>query len=148
MATITQKQVQAINAKCRNGFRLDLEKFFIQNKKALYKFIVLEKGKKAIRLELFWADELVDRENIYGCVIPQCTGNVVPKLNCSVFYKPVTSEFWSGSGFGQTHEFKEYISTKRRIKVLSDLSELVTDDLVCEMLPEREREEFRQKRNR
>lgn len=102
-------------------------------------------GGKAVKLRLSWRDEVVKHENQYGCTVPTYTGNVVPQLHCSVWDKAPGESCRHSYGPGKYRMFKDKIFPKRMMNRLCEVTELVTDELVCEMLPEREREEFRQK---
>lgn len=146
MAKITKKQVDAINAACRNGFSFDRYNFGVLGEKCLSKTITLVEGCKAVKLRLSWRDEVVKHENQYGCTVPTYTGNVVPQLHCSVWWDKAAGESCRHSyGPGKYRVFKDKVFPKRMMNRLCEVTELVTDELVCEMLPEREREEFRQK---
>ena len=145
MAKITKKQVDAIDAACRNGFSFDRYNFGVLGEKCLSKTITLVEGCKAVKLRLSWRDEVVKHENQYGCTVPTYTGNVVPQLHCSVWDKAPGESCRHSYGPGKYRVFKDKVFPKRMMNRLCEVTELVTDELVCEMLPEREREEFRQK---
>lgn len=145
MAKITKKQVDAIDVACRNGFSFDQYNFGVLGEKCLSKTITLVEGGKAVKLRLSWRDEVVKHENQYGCTVPTYTGNVVPQLHCSVWDKAPGESCRHSYGPGKYRMFKDKVFPKRMMNRLCEVTELVTDELVCEMLPEREREEFRQK---
>nr|DAE30316.1 MAG TPA: hypothetical protein [virus sp. ct5rm7] len=145
MAKITKKQIDAIDAACRNGFSFDQYDFGVSGDKSLSKTITLVEGRKAVKLRLSWQDEVVKHKNRYGCTVPTYTGNVVPLLHCSVWHKHTESDCWHSYGLGVFRTFSDRKSSKRLMKSLCEITELVTDELMCEMLPERECEEFRQK---
>ena len=76
---MTQKQVDAINAACRNGFSFDRYDFAVSREKRLSKIITLVKDRKEVKLSLSWRDEVMKVENEHGCMVPTYTGNVVPQ---------------------------------------------------------------------
>ena len=92
-----------------------------------------------------WQNETVKYTNKHGCIVSARTGNVVPQLHCSVWEKAPGESCWHSHGLGKFHVFRDKAFPKRMMNRLCGVTELVTDELVCEMLPEREREEFRQK---
>lgn len=145
MAKITQKQVDTLNARCRNGFRFDLQTFMERGEKQLCKLVTLEEDKKIVKVGLYWKDEVVKRRNEYGCIIPEYTGNVIPALHCAVWRTSETTSCWVSHGLGSFHEFRNAPSAKRLMNALCDMTSEVTDELICGMLPENEREAFQQK---
>lgn len=142
--TISKKSVEAINARCRNGFRFDLQNFMEHGEKRLCRSIMLKENEKLVKLTLGWQDEATYRKNQYGCTIREYTGNVVPELHCAVWHKSAASAFWVSLGFGGFHSFSEHPSSKRQINALVETTTLVTDELVLALLPERARAEYRQ----
>ena len=64
-----------------------------------------------------------------NCIVP-----------CGIKAKPR----WVSHGLGGFHPFSEHPSSKRQINALADATALVTDELILSLLPEREREEYRQ----
>lgn len=145
---MTQKQVDAINAACRNGFSFDRYDFAVLGEKRLSKIITLVKDRKEVKLSLSWRDEVVKVENEHGCMVPTYTGNVVPQLHCSIWDKAPGESCWHSYGLGKYHVFTDKTSPKRLMNRLCEITELVTDNLVCEMLPDKECAEFRQKAER
>lgn len=145
MAKITQKQVDALNARCRNGFRFDLQTFMERGDKQLYKLVTLVEDKKEVKIGLYWKKEAVKRKDEYDCIVHEYTGNVIPVLHCAVWHKSATTSCWVSHGLGSFHEFRNAPSAKRLMNALCDMTNEVTDELVYEMLPEHERETFRQK---
>lgn len=59
---MTQKQVDAINAACRNGFSFDRYDFAVSREKRLSKIITLVKDRKEVKLSLSWRDEVMKVE--------------------------------------------------------------------------------------
>lgn len=143
MAKITKKQMDAIDAACRNGFSFDRYDFTMLGEKRLSKSVSLVEGSKAVKLSLGWRNEIVKYTNEYGCTAPTYTGNVVPQLHCSVWEKASMEGCWHSSGQGKFHVFRDKAFPKRMMSRLCEVTELVTDELICEMLPEYEREVFR-----
>jgi len=145
MAKITKKQVDAIDAACRNGFRFDRYGFAALGEKRLSRSVTLVEDGKEVKLTLGWQHETVKYTNKHGCIVSARTGNVVPQLHCSIWEKSPGESCWHSHGLGKFHSFQDKAFPKRMMNRLCEVTELVTDELVCGMLPEREREEFRQK---
>lgn len=142
MATISEKQVSDINAQCRNGFRFDMQAFMQRGDKELCKCITIKDNVKAVKLTLSWSRQVVKELNQFGCTVPRFTGQMIPRLRCSVWHKSDNSPFWCSHGLGNSHEFTEYASPKRLMKTLCAATELVTDSLVLSLIPDYEREAF------
>lgn len=142
--TIRKKSVETIDTRCRNGFRFDLQNFLERGKKQLCRSITLKENEKLVKLTLWWQDETTVYKNDYGGTIRRCTGNVIPELHCAVWHKCEDSPCWVSHGIGEFHSFRDHPSPRRQISVLADTSALVTDKLILSLLPEREREEYRQ----
>lgn len=143
MAKITEKQIDSINAMCRNGFSFDRYDFAVLGEKRLSKTITFMEDKKAVKLSLGWQNEKVERTDGYGCTMQTYTGNVVPQLHYSVWHKSAGESCWHSYGLGKFRTFPDKVFPKRLMNRLCELTELVTDELICEMLPEYEREVFR-----
>lgn len=143
MAKITQKQVNDINSKCKNGFIFYIRGFVESGRKQLVKAITLKEDEKMVEAELCWAEEIVHQKNPHGCNVPHRTGNFIPVLRVSVWHSSKQSGAWISTGFGNTHEFKDHPSTKKMTNKLCEISELVTDELICSLLPDEECKEFK-----
>lgn len=143
MAKITQKQVNDINSKCKNGFTFYIRGYVEAGRKQLVKTIMLKEDEKMVEAELYWAEEIVRPQNPNGGNVPHRTGNFFPGLRVSVWRKSKHSEAWISGGFGNKHEFKEHPSTKKMTNKLCEVSELITDELICSLLPEPECQEFK-----
>lgn len=142
--TISEKTVNTLNARCRNGFRFDLQNFMERGEKRLYRFITIRENEKLVKLTLLWRDEVISHTNEYGCSIRRYTGNVIPELYCAVWHKCENSPLWVSNGLGEFHPFREHPSPKRLMNALTEATALVTDELILSLLPERERTECRQ----
>lgn len=101
MAKITKRQVDAIDAMCRNGFSFDRYDFAVLGEKHLSKTITLVDESKAVKLCLGWRDETVKRTDGNGYTVQACTGNMVPQLHCSVWHKSAGESFWHSYGLGK-----------------------------------------------
>ena len=66
MAKITKKQMDAIDAACRNGFSFDRYDFAVLGERRLSKSVSLVEGSKAVKLSLGWRNEIVKYTNEYG----------------------------------------------------------------------------------
>lgn len=142
--TISKKSVEAANARCKNGFRFDLQNFREYGKKQFCRSITLKENEKLIKLTLWWQNETVNRKDPYGCTTREYTGNVIPELHCTVCRKSNALSFWGSHGLGMVHTFSGHPSPKRLMNALADATALVTEELLLSLLPEREREECRQ----
>lgn len=142
MGTITQKQVDAINAKCGNGFHFDVRNYLEKREKVLCKYVALVEGKTLARFELYWNDEIVTRKNEHGCNVREYTGNVVPVMHCSIWNKSTTSECWVSHGLGKFHTFDKNPSPKRLMNILCAKSGELSEDFLRSMLPEEYRKLF------
>lgn len=145
MAKITKKQVDAIDAACLNGFSFDRYGFTVLGEKRLSRRVTLVEDGKEVKLILGWQNEIVKYTNKHGCIVSARTGNVVPQLHCSVWKKAPGESCWHSHGLGKFHVFRDKAFPKRMMNRLCEVTELITDELVCVMLPENIREEFRQK---
>lgn len=143
MAKITQKQVNDINSKCKNGFTFYIRGYMEAGRKQLIKSITLKEDEKTVEVELYWTEEIICQKNPHGCNAAHRTGNFIPDLRVSVWRKSKQSQIWGSEGFGNKHEFKEYPSAKKMINKLCEVSELVTDELICSLLPDEECKEFK-----
>ena len=143
MAKITQKQVNDINSKCKNGFTFYIRGYMEVGRKQLIKSITLKEDEKTVEVELYWTEEIICQKNSHGCNTPHRTGNFIPVLRVSVWRSSKQSGAWLSEGFGNKHEFKDQSSTKKMTNKLCDVSELVTDELICSLLPEPECQEFK-----
>lgn len=140
MAIISEKQVSDIDARCRNGFRFDMQAFMQRGDKELCKYITIEDNVKEVKLTLSWSRQVVKEPNRFGCTVPRFTGQMIPRLRCSVWHKSDNSPFWCSHGLGNSHEFTEHASPKRLMKALCTATGLVTDSLVLSLIPDYERE--------
>lgn len=104
----------------------------------------IRENEKRIELTLWWRNEVLSNKDECGYTTRIHTGNVVPELHCTVWHKCENSPLWVSHGLGGFHPFSEYPSPKRLINALADDTALVTDELILSLLPEREREEYRQ----
>lgn len=68
MGAITQKQVDAINVKCGNGFHFDIRNFLEKRGKVLCKYVKLVEGKHSPDSNCIGMRS-VTRKNEYGCNI-------------------------------------------------------------------------------
>lgn len=143
MAKITQKQINDINSKCKNGFTFYIQGYVEAGRKRLNKTIMLKEDEKMVEAELYWAEEIVHPKNLHEDNVPHRTGNFIPGLRVSVWRSSKQSGAWITTGFGNKHEFKEYPSAKKMINKLCEVSGLVTDELICSLLPDEECKEFK-----
>ncbi|WP_419511269.1 hypothetical protein [Alistipes sp.] len=142
--TISEKSVNTINARCRNGFRFDLQRFVERGEKQFCRSITLKENERRIKLTLWWRNEVLSNKDECGYTTRIHTGNVIPELHCAVWHKCENSPLWVSHGFGECHPFSEHPSPRRLMSALADTSALVTDKLILSLLPECERTECRQ----
>ena len=143
MAKITQKQINDINSKCKNGFTFYIQGYVEAGRNRLNKTIMLKEDEKMVEVELYWAEEIVHPQNPHEGSAPHCTDNFIPGLRVTVWRKLKHSDAWLNEGFGNKHEFKEHPSAKKMTNKLCEVSELGTDELICSLLPEPECQEFK-----
>ena len=142
--TISKKSVEMLDARCRNGFRFDLQRFVERGEKQLCRSITLKENERRTELTLWWRNEVLSNKDECGYTTRIHTGNVVPELHCTVWHKCENSPLWVSHGLGGFHPFSEHPSSKRLINALADSTSVVTVDLILSLLPELEREDFRQ----
>lgn len=133
MNKITQKQLDKINSECKNGFIFDIQGFVNSGDKFLSKYITLEENRKKVEVSLNWKQGREPSGNI----------RVVPSLRVSVWNKPSDSRGWLSIGFGNRHTFTEFPSTRKVLKDLCKVTEYITDELICSLLPPGEQEDYR-----
>lgn len=143
MAKITQKQVNDINSKCKNGFTFYVRRYVEAGRKQLVKAITLKEDEKMVEAELYWADEIVQKKGADGRSFPYSTGNYIPVLRVSVWRASKHSKAWISEGFGNKHIFNEYPSAKKMMNKLCEVTEYATNELIYSLLPESERQEFK-----
>ena len=56
MAKITDKQIDTINAMCRNGFRFDRHDFAVFGEKRLSKTITLVEDEMTVQVKINWQE--------------------------------------------------------------------------------------------
>ncbi len=141
MAQMTKKQLETINAKCKNGFGFNIRSFLERGEKTLVRMITVKEDEKAVEIRLYWVDEVFHRKNDNGVTIPNYTGNVVPQILISIWTKKKEESIWRSYGLGPHHRFSEYPCNKRLMNKLCEVTEHITDDLIRSLLPENQREE-------
>lgn len=141
MAQMTRKQVETINAKCRNGFNFNIRGFQERGEKTLVRMITVRKEEKAVEVRLYWVNEVFHKKNEYGVSVPYYTGNVIPQILISIWTKKKEAPCWHSYGLGSHHQFSEYPCNKRLMNKLCEVTEHIPDDLIRSLLPENEREE-------
>lgn len=141
MVQMTRKQVEAINAKCKNGFGFNIRTFQERGDKTLIRMITVREEEKAIEVRLYWVDEVIHKKNEYGVSVPKYTGNVIPQILISIWTKKKEESLWHSYGKVPHHRFNEYLCNKRLMNKLCEVTEYIPDDLIRSLLPENEREE-------
>ena len=141
MAQMTKKQLETINAKCKNGFGFNIRSFLERGEKTLVRMITVKEDEKAVEIRLYWVDEVFHRKNDNGVTIPNYTGIVVPQILISIWTKKKEDPCWHSYGLGPHHRFSEYPCNKRLMNKLCEVTEHITDDLIRSLLPENQREE-------
>lgn len=142
-AKISEKRVNTIDSRCRNGFRFDLQRFMERGEKQLCRSITLKENERRIELTLWWRNEVLSNKDECGYTIRIHTGNVIPELHCAIWHKCENSPLWVSHGLGGFHPFSDRPSPKRMMNALADATVQVTDELILSLLPECERTECR-----
>lgn len=144
---MTQKQVNDINSKCKNGFHFHILGFQESGRKKLVKTITIKEEEKMVEIQLYWIDEIIHKKNEYGCNMPHLTGNVIPRLIISVWKKKKEDKCWVSWDSGVYYQFEAYPSTKKMINKLCEATALASDELIHSLLPENVRAELLQLEN-
>ena len=64
--TISKKSVEMLDARCRNGFRFDLQRFVERGEKQLCRSITIRENEKRIELTLWWRNEVLSNKDECG----------------------------------------------------------------------------------
>lgn len=141
---MTREQISKIDAQCANGFSFNFHRWLTHNEKGLQRIIELKKDEKVLKVTLGWTDEVVHDKNQYGITYPTFTGQVIPSVHCSVWYKCQDSTFWTSSGLGAFKDLKDKPSKRKVTKKLCELTHEITDEMIASMLDEQLQKEFQQ----
>lgn len=135
-----RKQIEAINAKCKNGFYFNIREFQERGEKTLVKTITVSKDEKVVEVKLYWHKEVFHKKNECGVNVPHYTGNVIPQILISIWTKKKESPCWHSYGLGTHHLFCEYPCNKQLMNKLCEVTEHISDDFIRSLLPENERD--------
>ena len=141
MVQIGKKQIETINAKCKNEFHFNINGFRERGEKSLVKKITVRDDEKIIEVSLYWVDDVSREKNMHGVYVPRYTGNVIPQILVSIWSKKKGDICWHSYGLGQHYKFDEYPCNKRLMNKLCEVTEHISDDLIRSLLPENQREE-------
>ena len=116
MATLTKKQHDLWNSKCKNGFTFDVKRYLVWSEKQIHKYIDLPNGDK-LEATIYYTDEY-DRYRFTG---------VRPVLHLQLWHPD--GAFMRSSGIGKTISLGE-IQEKRMFNQLCALSGTITDETI------------------
>ena len=109
MAKITKEQIQRINEKCSNGWRLDIEYYLFHNEKTLIKQIKIDyEHYLEFRLNYNYKNQI--------------------SLHISKFYHKQGDYFASSEGLGKSKILNEIQATRKNLNNLIDFTNSLTDD--------------------
>lgn len=109
MAKITKEQIQRINEKCSNGWRLDIEYYLFHNEKTLIKQIKIDyEHYLEFRLNYNYKNQI--------------------SLHISKFYHKQGDYFASSEGLGKSKILDETQATRKNINNLIEFTNSLTDD--------------------
>ena len=109
MAKITKEQIQKINEKCSNGWRLDIEYYLFHNEKTLIKQIKIDyEHYLEFRLNYNYKNQI--------------------SLHISKFYHKQGDYFASSEGLGKSKILDETQATRKNINNLIEFTNSLTDD--------------------
>lgn len=103
MARITREQIQKINNKCSNDWRLDVEYYLFHNEKTLIKHITLDdEHYLEFRLDFNWKNQVT--------------------LHISKYHHKVDDYFATSEGLGKSRLLNETQATRKSINNLIDIT--------------------------
>lgn len=127
MAKITKKQVENINNKCFNGFKLDLEYFLMHNEKQLVKYDFIDDTRRIeYCLHYFPKYEKVTQDN--GISYNVDTGRHLVTLRISKWSKRNTCDLWSSNGLGKRITLSDVSVERRKISLLEEYTSKLNDE--------------------
>lgn len=109
MARITREQIQKINNKCSNDWRLDVEYYLFHNEKTLIKHITLDdEHYLEFRLGFNWKNQVT--------------------LHISKYHHKVDDYFATSEGLGKSRLLNETQATRKSINNLIDITKNLNDE--------------------
>lgn len=109
MAKLTREQIETINSKCKNGWKLDIQYFIFHSERTLKKIIELDtEHYLEFRLDYNYNNQIT--------------------LFISKFYHKANDDFATSSGLGKKKLLEETPSTRKSINKLIEITEQLTDD--------------------
>lgn len=109
MAKISKEQIQKINAKCMNDWRLDVEYYLFHNEKTLIKHIKL------------------DSEHYFEFALRYNYKNQI-SLHISKYYHKEGDYFASSNGLGKSKILNAIPVTRKNLNNLIELTKTLNDD--------------------
>ena len=119
MAKITKNQIETINNKCSNNWRLDVQYLLFHNEKQLIKHIRLDE-EHYLKFSLYY--------NYQNQI----------QLHISKFYHKVGDTFASSTGLGKHKILNEAKATRKSINNLIELTKQLNDDKLTQINAETE----------
>lgn len=114
MATITKTQIQAINEKCKNGWKFDIQYFLWHNEKTLKKIIPLD-AEHYLEFKLDY-----NSQNQIGLYINK-------------FYHKIGDNFATSNGLGKNKILAETPANRKSVNKLIELTEQLTDEKLMQI---------------
>lgn len=118
MARITREQLEKYNAKCKNGFKFNLQEFLIWKEKSVIKEIKLNNN-EILEVTIFYSTEP--------------TGEI-PTLR--IHKGTLDGNFYSFSGQGQTFTIGD-TQKKKNFNLLAKLTEKFPDEILIPLIDEK-----------
>ena len=114
MAKITKEQIQRINEKCSNGWRLDVEYYLYHSEKTLVKQIKID-GEHYLEFELLynWKNQI--------------------SLHIRKFHHKQGDFFASSEGLGKNRILNEIQVARKKVNDLIEFTKSLTDEALMEI---------------
>lgn len=126
MAKLTREQLQKINNSCDNGFKLDLNYFFIHGEKALVKNVNIDE-KQYLKAFINFCDELEEVTQGNGIKYRKSTGRKIPYIRVSLYHRGEHAD--SSYGLGKMIYLGNGVARKS-LSLLQKSTKKVTDELI------------------
>lgn len=118
MAKITREQIEKINSGLKNGFKFDLERFFIWNEKSVIKQIKLD-AEQVLQVSILYSTENVGE---------------IPTLH--LHKGTIDGDFYSFSGLGEFFPIGEP-QKRKNFNLLVKLTEKFSDEILISLIDEK-----------
>lgn len=118
MPSITREQAARWNAKARNGFTFDVQKYVVWGEKTLHQIIDLGDGDR-MEIRLLYQEEYERKTNEHGCSWNVRTGRYLPTVHLTRWHP--SGAAWTSQGLGDWITAGEP-QTSKKFDVLCKLS--------------------------